>query len=271
VAHKNRTCGIYTITSPSNKMYIGQSTNIEKRLQTHKSMLRCGRHPNGRLQGACSKYGIDALQFSLAEACTEERLDAREQWWIDNHNSQYNMSRSAYNPMKDPKVLAKAVETARRNGNHKQTGLRTKALWGNKEWADKRLSELAVHRANPEVHAAIKKARNTAESKEKSSAHAKSLWASESHRLAISGALQARWEDPSARLNFSLSIAKTNTNKRSARLAKHGLIDASDLELRAIRSLLRRKNDTTSDLYKTVIVVLNSNRRNIYANKEYYQ
>jgi group I intron endonuclease len=115
VAHKNRTCGIYTITSPSNKMYIGQSINIEKRLQTHKSMLRGGRHPNVRLQGACNRYGLNELQFSIAEACPEEQLDAREQWWIDSHNSQYNMSRNAANPANDPAVRARITKTKQAN------------------------------------------------------------------------------------------------------------------------------------------------------------
>jgi group I intron endonuclease len=126
VAHKNKTSGIYSIISPSSKTYIGQSTNIEKRIQQHQSMLRRGTHTNSRLQGACNKYGLANLIFSIVELCSANQLDAREQWWIDNSNTQYNMSRSATNCMKDPTIAAKVSKTKRCRSHITSEQMRTR-------------------------------------------------------------------------------------------------------------------------------------------------
>ena len=66
------TCGIYKITNTkNNKVYIGQSTNLKKRLNDHKSSLIRGQHRNYFLQNSVNKYGIENFKFEiLTKSCT---------------------------------------------------------------------------------------------------------------------------------------------------------------------------------------------------------
>ena len=54
--------GIYKITSPSNKVYIGQSHNIEFRLYGYKN-LYCKSQP--KIYRSLNKYGVDNHQFNI--------------------------------------------------------------------------------------------------------------------------------------------------------------------------------------------------------------
>ena len=54
--------GIYKIISPSGKIYIGQSRNIDKRFQQYKR-LNCAKQP--RLYNSFIKYGIDKQEEYL--------------------------------------------------------------------------------------------------------------------------------------------------------------------------------------------------------------
>ena len=94
--------GIYKIENlVNNKVYIGQSVNIEERWYSHIHSLEQGHHCNKHLQNAWNKYGSKCFSFTILELCTEDRLTEREQYWIDyyggiNSNNSYN-SRDAGN------------------------------------------------------------------------------------------------------------------------------------------------------------------------------
>ncbi len=80
------TIGIYAIYfSNMDKVYIGQSSNIERRVNTHKRELIKGTHVNHKLQE------IYALQqefyFSIVEECSLEFLTSQECYWIDEFDS----------------------------------------------------------------------------------------------------------------------------------------------------------------------------------------
>ena len=52
--------GIYKITNKiNNKIYIGSSYSISKRISEHKYQLRRNSHPNIHLQSSWNKYGED--------------------------------------------------------------------------------------------------------------------------------------------------------------------------------------------------------------------
>ncbi len=56
--------GIYVITCLSlNKHYVGASSNVVRRLNAHKSLLRRGCHDNRALQEDYHKYGADSFIF----------------------------------------------------------------------------------------------------------------------------------------------------------------------------------------------------------------
>lgn len=61
--------GIYTITSPHGRVYIGQSKNVEGRLKGHKSDLRNGKHGCEDLQEDWNKFGEDSFVWKVVEQC----------------------------------------------------------------------------------------------------------------------------------------------------------------------------------------------------------
>lgn len=72
--------GIYKITSPSNKIYIGQSINIKKRRANYES-LQCKGQP--RLYYSIKKHGWENHVFEVIEECIVDLLNHRERHWQD--------------------------------------------------------------------------------------------------------------------------------------------------------------------------------------------
>lgn len=70
--------GIYKITSPSNKVYIGQSVDIKRRWINHKCSKK-----KSKLNSSLIKYGDVEHTFEVIEECTVELLNERERYWQD--------------------------------------------------------------------------------------------------------------------------------------------------------------------------------------------
>jgi group I intron endonuclease len=79
--------GIYKITSPSNKVYIGQSINIERRLRYYK---RIACKEQIKIYNSLLKYGVDAHIFEVLELCDTEELNNRERHYQDLYDSVAN-------------------------------------------------------------------------------------------------------------------------------------------------------------------------------------
>jgi group I intron endonuclease len=79
--------GIYKITSPSNKVYIGQSINIERRLRYYK---RIACKEQIKIYNSLLKYGVDAHIFEVLELCDTEQLNNRERHYQDLYDSVAN-------------------------------------------------------------------------------------------------------------------------------------------------------------------------------------
>lgn len=75
--------GIYKITSPSNKIYIGQSVDIKKRFYNYKS-LSC--KSQTILHNSFNKYGVYNHQFDVVEECPIHLLNERERYWQDYYD-----------------------------------------------------------------------------------------------------------------------------------------------------------------------------------------
>lgn len=94
--------GIYKITNLiNNKIYVGQSVNIEERIQEHKRLafnekfLNKFQYP---LYLALNKYGLENFQFEIITECKEEELNKLEQYWIKTLNTYiYNPDSCGYN------------------------------------------------------------------------------------------------------------------------------------------------------------------------------
>lgn len=81
--------GIYKITNKqSNKSYIGQSNDIERRWQEHCAPNRW-ETSNNYIDIAIHKHGKENFSFEVLEECDIKQLDSREQYWINYFNT-YN-------------------------------------------------------------------------------------------------------------------------------------------------------------------------------------
>ena len=76
--------GIYKIISPTSKVYIGQSININKRLVQYQS-LKCKKQK--KLYSSLIKYGFENHTFEIIEQCTSEDLNKRERYWQEFYDS----------------------------------------------------------------------------------------------------------------------------------------------------------------------------------------
>jgi group I intron endonuclease len=70
--------GIYKITNPQNKIYVGQSLYIEERFRKY-SKLNCKRQP--KLYYSLKKYGFENHIFEIIEECSIEQLNEKEIYW----------------------------------------------------------------------------------------------------------------------------------------------------------------------------------------------
>ena len=76
--------GIYKITSPSGKIYIGQSWNIEKRFKSYKY-----KNKQSFLMRSFDKYGLENHNFEILEelskGTTQEILDLKEIYYMKSY------------------------------------------------------------------------------------------------------------------------------------------------------------------------------------------
>ena len=87
--------GIYRLTLPNGAAYIGQSSNLDRRLYAHKRDLYRGRHHNLALQECALKFGVDSVAFDVLEELPADRelLAQREAYWVDALHPSLNIKR----------------------------------------------------------------------------------------------------------------------------------------------------------------------------------
>jgi group I intron endonuclease len=89
--------GIYKITNKINgKSYIGQSVNIQRRFNAHKSAAfnLNNRLYNSPLYRAIRKYGVENFNFEILEECKKEELNDKEIFYINKYETH---SKNGYN------------------------------------------------------------------------------------------------------------------------------------------------------------------------------
>jgi len=110
--------GIYKITNPKGKIYIGQSINIEKRWEREYYTLQCKDQP--KIYNSLKKYGPENHIFEIIEKCLLDQLNERERYWQDY----YNVLEEGLN--------LKLTNTEDRNGKHSdETISKMKEYWRN--------------------------------------------------------------------------------------------------------------------------------------------
>lgn len=74
--------GIYKITNPSGKIYIGQSINIKYREKQYKN-LASNIKPQIGIYRSILKHGWKKHKFEIIEECSLNNLNKRERYWQD--------------------------------------------------------------------------------------------------------------------------------------------------------------------------------------------
>lgn len=88
--------GIYEIRNTlNNKVYIGSSINVNKRMASHKHNLKRGAHSSAHLQASWNKSGAQAFQFKQLIACAPKDLMFYEQRIMDGYKA--NQPEFGYN------------------------------------------------------------------------------------------------------------------------------------------------------------------------------
>ena len=77
--------GIYKITSPSGKVYIGQSIDIKKRFANYYTLKKSTKNQT-RLYNSFIKYKVENHIFEIIEECNIDLLNERERYWQEHFN-----------------------------------------------------------------------------------------------------------------------------------------------------------------------------------------
>ena len=73
------TCGVYTITSPTGRVYVGQSVDIGRRFSEY--MRNGSVKKQRRLAASFAKYGVNNHEFLIVAECAESDLSKVERDW----------------------------------------------------------------------------------------------------------------------------------------------------------------------------------------------
>ncbi len=114
----NSVSGVYTITAPNSKQYIGSSVNVRMRWNTHKYHLRHGQHANKHLQNSFDKYGEEAFKFEILLICETKDLIFFEQRVIDRFDPEFNTYKIAGSP-RGYKHTPEAIEKIRKSSTER--------------------------------------------------------------------------------------------------------------------------------------------------------
>jgi group I intron endonuclease len=125
-----RICGIYKIQSiiKPNRIYVGSSIVMNRRIIDHKHNLRYNKHKNIKLQNHVNKYGLNDLVFSILELCNENNIIQKEQYYLDLLNPYFNICKVAAStlgkvPSAKQKESIKLCHTKKANEKRRQTRL----------------------------------------------------------------------------------------------------------------------------------------------------
>ncbi len=81
---REKICGIYKITSPSGKIYIGKSINIMHRCYDYEKLYCKHQH---KLYHSLVKHGWSAHTFEIIHECDKSELNDLEKYYILKFNS----------------------------------------------------------------------------------------------------------------------------------------------------------------------------------------
>ena len=124
----------------SGKYYIGSAVNFSKRKSRHLKLLRENKHHSYLLQKEWDENLFDFI--ILEKVLGKEFLTEREQWWIDNTNSFYNICKIASSSLgvKRTEETKEKVRQANLGLKHPEwrNNIKSKAQGGENHWTKKK-------------------------------------------------------------------------------------------------------------------------------------
>jgi group I intron endonuclease len=109
--------GIYIITSPTNKIYIGQSVNINNRKNIYKNFKSYSNSHGPKIFNSLSKHGFNNHIFEVIEECTLEQLNERETYWKQYYVNLLGWDKMLFCELYDNGGGPKSDETKNKIGN----------------------------------------------------------------------------------------------------------------------------------------------------------
>lgn len=73
--------GIYKITSPTGNVYVGQATNLKRRLRMYIGFYKASLKQQRKLYNSFVKYGADKHHYEILEYCNLNQLNDREAYY----------------------------------------------------------------------------------------------------------------------------------------------------------------------------------------------
>ena len=130
------TCGIYKIENIINKkVYIGQSTRCEYRMNRHRALLNSKKHQNKYLQNSWEKYKEESFLFKLIVKCKTDSLDNIEKKLIKEarkNNLCYNLESGGHKLKKHSESTKNKISKALLGKKIKDTSNMGKSRIGKK-------------------------------------------------------------------------------------------------------------------------------------------
>lgn len=127
--NRQKVSGIYTIKCiTSQKQYIGSSTDMYNRLFQHRNKLRKNQHQNQYLQNSYNKNKEENFIIEILEYCNKEELTIREQFYINELNPEYNITKLVIrnNLSKESKdKISKTLKRKYESGEIKSLSIKT--------------------------------------------------------------------------------------------------------------------------------------------------
>ena len=116
--------GIYQmINNITNKKYIGQSINIQKRIEQH---FYISFHKNdssyySAIHSAIRKYGKQNFSWRILEECSVEEMDEKERYYIKEYNTLapngYNILEGGQKIRREPIFCSQCGKQKKKNKN----------------------------------------------------------------------------------------------------------------------------------------------------------
>lgn len=191
--------GTYAILNTKTlDVYVGQSQNLNKRLNDHRSYLKRNAHGNIILRRSFTKYGENCFKFIIIELCDEVYLDEKEQQLLDTFFGKYCYNLSP---------TASSVRGSKRSESQIEVMSEQKReYWANEDNRSYLSSRMKEGWLNPE-------------SKKIRSEISKSLWEDEEYRSFHKQFTTDMWKNPSF-VEKRSSTVEASRNERLKNLSE---------------------------------------------------